>query len=102
MQNLLMNAVRRGEPDSVIVIRIELDAENGDTVFKIENKGTQIPEEQLDKIWRRFYRTESSRSRMTGGTGLGLAIVRQILDLHEFQYGVENMPDGVRFYVRFQ
>ncbi|MBS3678794.1 HAMP domain-containing histidine kinase [Ornithinibacillus massiliensis] len=101
MQNLLMNAVRHSEPDSVIVIRIELDAENGDTVFKIENKGTQIPEEQLDKIWRRFYRTESSRSRMTGGTGLGLAIVRQILDLHEFQYGVENMPDGVRFYVRF-
>ncbi|MEN2766869.1 sensor histidine kinase [Ornithinibacillus xuwenensis] len=102
MQNLLVNAVRHSDPDSVIVIRIELDQENGDSVFTIENKGTQIPEEQLDKIWRRFYRTESSRSRMTGGTGLGLAIVKQILDLHEFQYGVENVPDGVRFYVRFQ
>jgi two-component system, OmpR family, sensor histidine kinase VanS len=102
MQNLLVNAVRHSDPDSVIVIRIELDQENGDSVFTIENKGTQIPEEQLDKIWRRFYRTESSRSRMTGGTGLGLAIVKQILDLHEFQYGVENVPDGVRFYIRFQ
>lgn len=102
MQNLLINAVRHSEPNSVIVIRIELDQENGSVVFKIENKGTQIPEEQLDKIWRRFYRTESSRSRMTGGTGLGLAIVQQILDLHGFQYGAENMPDGVRFYILFK
>nr|WP_026682558.1 HAMP domain-containing sensor histidine kinase [Priestia megaterium] len=102
MQNLLINAVRHSETDSVISIRIELDQENGDSVFLIENKGKQIPEEQLDEIWKRFYRTESSRSRMTGGTGLGLAIVQQILDLHAFHYGAENMPDGVRFYVRFK
>ncbi|WP_186579378.1 sensor histidine kinase [Aquibacillus kalidii] len=102
MQNLLINAVRHSEPDSVIAIRIELDQENGDSVFIIENKGKQIPEDQLDKIWKRFYRTESSRSRMTGGTGLGLAIVQQILDLHAFRYGAENIPDGVRFYVRFR
>jgi len=101
MQNLLINAVRHSEPDSVIVIRIELDQENGGSVFKIENRGTQIPEEQLDKIWKRFYRTESSRSRMTGGTGLGLAIVQQILNLHGFQYGAENLSDGVLFYVHF-
>ncbi|GAA0432926.1 HAMP domain-containing sensor histidine kinase [Virgibacillus salarius] len=102
MQNLLINAVRHSESDSVISIRIELDQENGDSVLLIENKGKQIPEEQLDEIWKRFYRTESSRSRMTGGTGLGLAIVQQILDLHAFHYGAENMPDGVRFYVRFK
>ncbi|MGX9932204.1 ATP-binding protein [Virgibacillus salarius] len=102
MQNLLINAVRHSETDSVISIRIELDQENGDSVLLIENKGKQIPEEQLDEIWKRFYRTESSRSRMTGGTGLGLAIVQQILDLHAFHYGAENMPDGVRFYVRFK
>lgn len=102
MQNLLINAVRHSEPDSVIVIRIELDQENGGSVFKIENRGTQIPEEQLDKIWKRFYRTESSRSRMTGGTGLGLAIVQQILNLHGFKYGAENLSDGVLFYVHFK
>ena len=102
MKNFLINAVRHSEPNSVIAIRIELDQEKGDSVFIIENKGMQIPEEQLDKIWKRFYRTESSRSRMTGGTGLGLAIVQQILDLHGFHYGAENMPDGVRFYFRFK
>lgn len=102
MRNLLINAVRHSETNSVISIRIELDQEDGDSVFLIENKGKQIPEEQLGEIWKRFYRTESSRSRMTGGTGLGLAIVQQILDLHAFHYGAENMPDGVRFYVRFK
>lgn len=101
MKNLLINAIRHSKPDSVIAIRIELDQENGGSVFKIDNKGTQIPVEQMEKIWKRFYRTESSRSRMTGGTGLGLAIVQQILNLHAFHYGAENIPDGVRFYVRF-
>ena len=100
MRNFLINAVRHSEPDSAI--RIELDQEDGDMMFIIENKGAQIPEEHLNKIWDRFYRTESSRSRMTGGTGLGLAIVQQILTLHGFSFGVENMHDGVRFFVRFK
>lgn len=101
MRNLLVNAVRHSEADSVITIRIETDLDNARSVFMIDNKGIQIPEEQLDKIWNRFYRTETSRSRMTGGTGLGLAIVQQILDLHDFSYGVENTSEGVRFIVKF-
>lgn len=102
MKNLLINAIRHSEPDSVIRICIELDQESGNSVFQIENTGPQIPEEQLDKIWKRFYRAESSRSRMTGGTGLGLAIVQQILSLHGFHYGAENIPGGVRFYIHFR
>ncbi|MEK4654348.1 MULTISPECIES: sensor histidine kinase [unclassified Niallia] len=102
MKNLLINAIRHSEPDSVIRICIELDQDNGNSVFQIENTGPQIPEEQLDKIWKRFYRAESSRSRMTGGTGLGLAIVQQILSLHGFHYGAENIPGGVRFYIHFR
>lgn len=101
MRNLLVNAVRHSEADSVITIRIETDLDTARSVFMIDNKGIQIPEEQLDKIWNRFYRTETSRSRMTGGTGLGLAIVQQILDLHDFSYGVENTSEGVRFIVKF-
>ncbi|MFB1100296.1 two-component sensor histidine kinase [Terribacillus saccharophilus] len=101
MRNLLVNAVRHSETDSVISIRIETDLDTARSVFMIDNKGSQIPEEQLDKIWNRFYRTESSRSRLTGGTGLGLAIVQQILDLHHYSYGVENTPEGVRFIVQF-
>ncbi|MFP7170281.1 HAMP domain-containing sensor histidine kinase [Terribacillus sp. 7520-G] len=101
IRNLLVNAVRHSEPESVVTIRIETDSKEECSVFMVENKGPQIPEEQLANIWSRFYRTESSRSRMTGGTGLGLAIVQQILELHGFSYGVENMPEGVRFFARF-
>ncbi|SDC95534.1 Signal transduction histidine kinase [Terribacillus halophilus] len=101
IRNLLVNAVRHSDPESVITIRIESDLEEECSVFMVENKGQQISEEQLVNIWTRFYRTESSRSRMTGGTGLGLAIVQQILELHGFSYGVENMPEGVRFFARF-
>jgi two-component system, OmpR family, sensor histidine kinase VanS len=101
MRNFLVNAIRHSEADSVITIRVASDQETGSSNFSIENKGLHIPEEQMKKIWTRFYRTESSRSRMTGGTGLGLAIIQQILTLHRFDYGVENTPEGVRFFVQF-
>ena len=64
----------------------------------IENKGTHIEEEQLDKIWDRFYRVDAARQRSQGGTGLGLAISKNILELHEVEYGVKNTEDGVLFY----
>ncbi|HDX9613122.1 TPA: HAMP domain-containing protein [Bacillus toyonensis] len=64
----------------------------------IENKGTQIEEEQLDKIWDRFYRVDAARHRSQGGTGLGLAISKNILELHDTEYGVKNTKDGVLFY----
>ncbi|QXE02353.1 cell wall metabolism sensor histidine kinase WalK [Terribacillus sp. DMT04] len=101
MRNFLVNAIRHSEADSVITIRIASDQETGSSNFSIENKGLHIPEEQMKKIWTRFYRTEASRSRMTGGTGLGLAIIQQILTLHRFDYGVENTTEGVRFFVKF-
>jgi two-component system, OmpR family, sensor histidine kinase VanS len=101
MRNFIVNAIRHSEANSVITIRIASDHDTGSSNFSIENKGQHIPEEQMGKIWTRFYRTESSRSRMTGGTGLGLAIIQQILTLHQFDYGVENIPEGVRFFVQF-
>ncbi|RKN86793.1 sensor histidine kinase [Paenibacillus ginsengarvi] len=95
--NIMMNAIRHAVPDSEITVRID---NHGDMItVAIENEGEQIPEDQLDHIWERFYRVERSRNRKTGGTGLGLAIVKLILELHESRYGVRNTDSGVCFYM---
>ncbi|MFF2528187.1 ATP-binding protein [Brevibacillus sp. NPDC058079] len=94
--NFLTNAIRyTPEQEDIVISTVE-----GEDAVKIciENKGVQIPAEQLEKIWDRFYRGEHSRNRSTGGTGLGLAISKQILELHGAFYGVTNTEDGVLFY----
>ncbi|MCP3772355.1 ATP-binding protein [Paenibacillus sp. MZ04-78.2] len=94
--NILVNAIRHAVPGSEITIRIDSDGER--LRVAIDNEGENIPEDQLDDIWERFYRAERSRNRKTGGMGLGLAIVKHILELHESRYGVTNTEKGVSFY----
>lgn len=96
MVNFFTNAIRyTPEQESILVTT----SEDQDTVkICIENKGAHIPDEQLEKIWDRFYRGEPSRQRSTGGTGLGLAISKKILEMHGVPYGVSNTSNGVLFY----
>lgn len=94
--NLLTNAIRYTEPGHELIVTIK---KQEDSVYVgIENKGAHLPEESLDKIWDQFYRIDASRDRVKGGTGLGLSIVKQILELHDAQYGAMNTNDGVLFY----
>lgn len=94
--NFLSNAIRYTPEQESILVSI---LEDRDTVkICIENKGTRIPDEQLEKIWDRFYRGEPSRHRSAGGTGLGLAISKKILEMHGVPYGAINTPEGVMFY----
>ncbi|MCM3747060.1 ATP-binding protein [Paenibacillus pasadenensis] len=94
--NLLTNAVRYTPEGENIVIKMTEKAKS--VVVMIENYGARIPDEQMSKIWDRFYRIDESRQRSTGGTGLGLAICRQILNLHHARYGAVNTENGVQFY----
>ncbi|HFJ9283405.1 TPA: ATP-binding protein [Bacillus toyonensis] len=94
--NFITNAIRY-TPNKEDIIISTIDEKNRIKVC-IENKGTHIEEEQLDKIWDRFYRVDAARHRSQGGTGLGLAISKNILELHEAEYGVKNTEDGVLFY----
>ncbi|MFB9277671.1 sensor histidine kinase [Cohnella cellulosilytica] len=94
--NLLTNAIRYTPEGQAICV--ETAEEAGAVRIAIENRGAHIPDEQLDKIWDRFYRIEPSRHRSTGGTGLGLAICKQILELHGASYGAVNTANGVQFY----
>ncbi|MHC1682259.1 MAG: ATP-binding protein [Clostridiaceae bacterium] len=94
--NILSNAIRHTNNERYINIGIV--EENKDLYVYIENSGEHIGEEDIIKIWDKFYRTEKSRGRKTGGTGLGLAIVKNILQLHESKFGAENTDIGVKFY----
>ncbi|CDQ40604.1 MULTISPECIES: sensor histidine kinase [Virgibacillus] len=94
--NFITNAIRyTPENKSIIISAIE---EPERVKVSVENKGAHIAQEHLEKIWDRFYRGDTSRRRSNGGTGLGLAISKNVLELHESQYGVSNTEDGVQFF----
>ncbi|MGE7853450.1 sensor histidine kinase [Bacillus paramycoides] len=94
--NFITNAIRyTPNKEDIIISTIN---EKDRIKVCIENKGAHIEEEQLDKIWDRFYRVDAARQRSQGGTGLGLAISKNILELHDAEYGVKNTEDGVLFY----
>ncbi|PDY48651.1 sensor histidine kinase [Bacillus pseudomycoides] len=100
LTNFITNAIRyTPEKENIIISTID---EPSRIKVCIENKGAHIEEDQLDKIWDRFYRVDTARQRSQGGTGLGLAISKNILELHGAEYGVYNTVDGVLFYFYLQ
>ena len=88
MMNLVSNAIKYTKKGGSVKIRFE---EKGDTVstYVIDN-GRGIPEEDLSRIFERFYRVEKSRSKEKGGTGLGLSIVKHIMEGHDSTVEVES------------
>lgn len=91
--NFISNAIRYSPNHGVVKIVLN------EHMFSIENEGSPIPEEDLEKIWLTFHKVDKSRN--DEGTGLGLAICRSIFELHHFEYGAENVKDGVRFFFIF-
>lgn len=75
--NLIDNAVRYGSE-----AQIALAGDDHNIIVTIDDRGPGIPDEQLDRVFRPFYRLDSSRSRDTGGTGLGLAVARTVFHAH--------------------
>ena len=63
------------------------------------NTGQPIPEDDIDKIWVKFYKVDKARTREYGGSGIGLSIVKAIMDSFHQQCGVINHEDGVEFWM---
>lgn len=93
LDNLIVNAKKNVQPGGAL--KLSLLVQSGVLHFSIYNQGTKIPQENLSKIWTKFYRDSNSKY---SGSGLGLAIVAQILSMQELDFGVKNCSDGVEFY----
>ncbi|HBH1954270.1 TPA: HAMP domain-containing histidine kinase [Clostridioides difficile] len=94
VENLIINAKKHVVYNSNLDLSIT--CENGLILFEIYNDGRIIEQDEISKIWSKFYR--SVQSQRTGGSGLGLAIVSQILTMQGLEYGVKNRDRGVEFY----
>lgn len=80
--------------------KIEIKAIPKNDVVRISvfNTGDPIPEEDLEKIWTKFYKVDKARTREYGGNGIGLSIVKAVMDAHNQQFGVQNYDNGVEFW----
>ncbi len=98
INNLLDNAIRYNEGMDPILLTGEIQ---GDSYrISVTGHSTPIPEIEKDNIFRRFYRLDVSRSRLTGGSGLGLAISKEIVERHhQGEIGVETTDDSNTFWV---
>lgn len=99
--NYITNAIKNvKEIDGKRLIKIsnEVNIEKNKVRVKVFNTGDNISEENLTRIWKRFYKADESRNRNDGGTGIGLAFVKAIMNNYNNDYGVINKKNGVEFY----
>ena len=98
--NLVENAIKYNHPGGAVMLHLHRNAD--EVVLQVEDTGVGIPEEDMDKIFNRFYRVDKARSRAAGGTGLGLSIVRDMAQMHGGTVSVARRdPEGSCFAVRF-
>ena len=100
MVNLIQNAIKYTEKGK-IEIKVEEEPKFGKII--VRDTGIGIPQEDLSRIFERFYRVDKARSRAIGGTGLGLAIVKHIIEAHGSKVEVESQIDiGTQFSFRLK
>lgn len=95
--NAIKNTKEKGGKKEIRVSLRKSD-EQGKIRINIFNTGNHISNENLERIWNRFYKADTSRNRSKGGTGIGLALVKAIMVKYNNNYGVNNIENGVEFY----
>ena len=97
--NLMSNAMRYTQHDGWVVVGVA--TERKDVLISVRDTGIGIAEEDIPKVFSRFWRSEASRERATGGLGVGLAITKEIVDQHNGTIEVESeLGKGTTFTLR--
>lgn len=96
MNNYITNALNHVEGEKIIKITVQKLEER--VRVGVFNTGKQIPEQDIDRIWDKFYKVDKARTREYGGSGVGLSIVKAIMESMHRSYGAVNYDNGVEFW----
>lgn len=95
--NLINNAINYTGDDKIVTVRVKKEKDS--YLVEIIDTGKGIKEGELDFIWDKYYKNDKNHQRNVVGTGIGLSIVKNILERHNFKYGVKSMKNkGTTFY----
>ena len=101
VSNYFTNAIKHVKEvngKKIIKFTIETNIEKNIVRVSIFNTGDNISEEDLNRIWNRFYKIDESRNREDGGSGIGLSLVKAIMNNYKNDYGAINKDEGIEFY----
>ena len=102
LTNYISNALNHCDGKRAIEVRTEKSENGGTITVTVYNSGKNIADEDLERIWEKFYKTDKARTREYGGNGIGLSIVKAIMDSMGQEYGVRNVSDGVEFWFELE
>lgn len=100
VENVLRNAVRYTRDGTSV--EVSLKSSNGSAIVSVQDHGGGVPEDELQNLFRPFYRVGEARDRSSGGTGLGLAIADQAIKVHKGRIQARNVGDGLSVEIRFE
>lgn len=96
VRNYVSNAFHHVGMEKVIEVRISIQGDKARAA--VFNTGNPIPEEDVERIWDKFYKVDKAHTREYGGNGIGLSIVKAIMESFRQKYGVVNYDNGVEFW----
>ena len=97
--NYIINAIKySSKVNGKRKIKISNEIKNNKVKITVFNTGEGLSEEELMRIWNRFYKVDESRNRDKGGNGIGLSIVKAIMNNYGNDYGAKNVAGGIEFY----
>ena len=104
VEEVLINYISNAMHHAAGEKKIQISLENRDNLLRVcvYNSGSPIPEEELEKIWIKFYKVDKARTREYGGSGIGLSIVKAIMDSMNQKCGVRNLEEGVEFWFELE